>query len=248
MAVIALTSARGAPGVTTTAAALAFCWPRPLLLIEADAAGSSLLPGYLRQAAVSTRQSALAVAPSLPSEPAEAAAALLRAAVPLPGSSTATVLPSTLIAAHPSVELWDWLAAAVDEVDLAGTDVLIDAGRLGAQNAPDPLLSAAFGTLLTTRTTRTAAEAAGDWVPYLRELTGPAASALLVVGEGQPLSHTELTAQAGMAVAAVIGWDPVHAEVFSLGATPGHRLKDSLLLRTIRTAIEQLSQWAARPA
>ena len=36
MAVIALGSAAGSPGVTTSALGLALTWPRPVLLIEAD--------------------------------------------------------------------------------------------------------------------------------------------------------------------------------------------------------------------
>ena len=41
MAVVALTSASGSPGVTTTAVGLALTWPRPVLLIEADPTGGS---------------------------------------------------------------------------------------------------------------------------------------------------------------------------------------------------------------
>ena len=49
MAVIALTSASGSPGVTTTALGLALLWPRPVLLVEADpTGGSGLLAGYFR--------------------------------------------------------------------------------------------------------------------------------------------------------------------------------------------------------
>ena len=49
MAVIALASASGSPGVTTTALGLAMLWPRPVLLVEADpTGGSGLLAGYFR--------------------------------------------------------------------------------------------------------------------------------------------------------------------------------------------------------
>ena len=41
MAVVCLTSASGSPGVTTTAVGIAFCWPRPVLLVEADPTGGS---------------------------------------------------------------------------------------------------------------------------------------------------------------------------------------------------------------
>ncbi|MGK2852999.1 MAG: hypothetical protein ACSLE3_02645, partial [Microbacteriaceae bacterium] len=49
MALIALASASGSPGVTTTAMGLALAWPRPVLLVEADpTGGSGLLAGYFR--------------------------------------------------------------------------------------------------------------------------------------------------------------------------------------------------------
>src|SRR5690349_21501210 len=49
MAVIALTSASGSPGVTTTAVGLSLLWPRPVLLVEADpTGGSGILAGYFR--------------------------------------------------------------------------------------------------------------------------------------------------------------------------------------------------------
>ena len=49
MALITLTSASGSPGVTTTAVGLALCWPRPVLLVEADpTGGSAIAAGYLR--------------------------------------------------------------------------------------------------------------------------------------------------------------------------------------------------------
>ena len=41
MAIVCLTSASGSPGVTTTAVGIAFCWPRPALLVEADPTGGS---------------------------------------------------------------------------------------------------------------------------------------------------------------------------------------------------------------
>ena len=59
MTVIALTSAKGSPGVTTTALALAWAWPqvapgRRVLVVDADMAGGDLAPGYLRGAVSST--------------------------------------------------------------------------------------------------------------------------------------------------------------------------------------------------
>src|SRR5687768_18323727 len=49
MAIVCLTSASGSPGVTTTAVGIAFSWPRPALLVEADpSGGSGVLPGFQR--------------------------------------------------------------------------------------------------------------------------------------------------------------------------------------------------------
>src|SRR5258708_11342673 len=43
MALIAIAADKGAPGVTTTALALAAVWPRPVLLAECDPAGGDLV-------------------------------------------------------------------------------------------------------------------------------------------------------------------------------------------------------------
>ena len=53
MTVVALTSAKGSPGVTTTALGLATAWPsvhpnRRVLLAEVDPAGGDIAAGYLR--------------------------------------------------------------------------------------------------------------------------------------------------------------------------------------------------------
>ena len=45
---IALCSAKGAPGVTTSGLALALSWPRPVVLAELDPAGGDVLAGYGR--------------------------------------------------------------------------------------------------------------------------------------------------------------------------------------------------------
>lgn len=47
MAIIALVSAKGSPGVTTSALACALAWHRRLVVAECDPAGGSILAGYL---------------------------------------------------------------------------------------------------------------------------------------------------------------------------------------------------------
>ena len=49
MAVIALASISGSPGVSTAALALGVHWPRPVVVIEADTnAVTSAMPGFFR--------------------------------------------------------------------------------------------------------------------------------------------------------------------------------------------------------
>jgi hypothetical protein len=48
VALIALASAKAAPGVTTTSLALTLQWPRNALLVDADLAGSGIMSGFFR--------------------------------------------------------------------------------------------------------------------------------------------------------------------------------------------------------
>ena len=59
MAVIAFTSAKGSPGVTTAILALAWLWPeassgRRVLVVDADMAGGDIAAGYLQGTAPTT--------------------------------------------------------------------------------------------------------------------------------------------------------------------------------------------------
>lgn len=48
MAIIAMTASAGSPGATTTALGMALAAAPPVLLVEVDPAGSSIIPGYFR--------------------------------------------------------------------------------------------------------------------------------------------------------------------------------------------------------
>ncbi len=240
MAVIALTSARNAPGVTTTALALALAWPRPVLLIEADVAGSSsVLAGYLRGA---VRHDRGLVDLALAHRRGALVEGLHQASIPLPDSQ-ARLLPG-LTGPAQAVTLapvWAALAAVLRGLDATGTDVIVDAGRAGAQHGPDPLLRQADLTLLTTRTTLPGIAATRARAAVLREDltsqgTGGDGLALLLVGEGQPYSAGEIKTAVALPVAAAVAWDPVHAEVLSLGAPAGRKFASSSLVRSVHAA------------
>jgi hypothetical protein len=246
MAVIALTSARGAPGVTTTTLALALVWPRPCLLLEADVAGSSsILAGYLRG---SVRHRKGLVDLAVAHRRGDLVDGLHRASVPLVGSQARLVAGLTGPAQAGTMgPVWEPIAAVLRGLGSTGTDVLIDAGRVGAVGGPTALLRHADIALLTTRSTLPAIAATRARATVMRgdlatDGTGEDALWLLLVGEGQPYSAREIGDAVGVPVAATIAWDPVGAEVFSLGADPGRRFESSGLVRTARAAMSALGE------
>ncbi|MEA2703149.1 MAG: hypothetical protein QOD63_1094 [Actinomycetota bacterium] len=249
MALIALTSIKGAPGVTTTALALTFAWPRPALLVEADtAAGSSILAGYLRGGTDHTRgmlnlllahrQHALdldavwdqtvQLAPDrhfLPglADPGQAA------------GMTAT---------------WSQLAETLRAVQAAGVDVLVDAGRVGTAYAATPLLRQADTVAVLTGTRLPDVYALTRRLPGLKSdlaaHSSPDAVAIITVGEGRPYSNTEISKQTATPVIAGIAHDPAAAEVYATGAQPGRRFTSTPLARTAAEAARALIEFGRR--
>lgn len=247
MPVIALTSARGAPGVTTTALGLSLVWPRPTVLVEADVSGSSSVgAGYLRGgidpsrgligAAVAFRAGNLS-----PDTVREQAITLTEddSRLLVPGLASADQGGSM------TAEVWDRLGSVLLAVDRAGTDVIVDAGRLGAAAGPGPLLRQAHLALVVTRTSLDAVAAARAWVGRLRDLLadstiGPDAAGLLLVGEGRPYRAADVAKAVGLPVVAAIAHDEPNAEVLSHGVPRGRRFDASALVRSTRSAADAI--------
>lgn len=263
MAILALTSAKGAPGVSTAALAMTLLWSRAALLAECDpAGGSSVLAGYLR-GTVDHSRGLLPLALAQRHEALEQA--LWPQTVPLTGDPHATsvaagagdrwLLPGLSDAAQaPSTAaLWGPLGSVLASLERAGTDVVVDAGRLGTAHAPTALLRQADLVLLVMGTNLPAVAAAKARLNLLREdlsvtgaagrLDGPLSSLrLLLVGEGRPYSAKEISAACGVPVVASLAWDPASAEVLAAGATPGRRFDSSPLVRSTRAAISASSE------
>src|SRR3954463_6959433 len=149
MAVIALASATGSPGVTTSALGLAFVWPRPVLLVEADpTGGSGILAGYFRGAIeYDAGLIELALAP------VDVGDALRDVIRPIEGSRVSFVAGTRTHAQAGGLrDLWEPLSDALAELESTGQDVIVDGGRLGLVGSPGPLLNAADLSLLVTRT------------------------------------------------------------------------------------------------
>lgn len=160
MAVIALTSLAGSPGVSTAALAFGVHWQRPVVVIEADTAGvTTAMPGFFRsnllpdlggldkvQAAFSrgvltpddildpNRYLAIAVhqLPPIPDMPIPG----------LPAGHQMWVVPGFyhLGLADGVSGLWGRLPQLLRSLSEAGIDVIIDLGRLARDDIRLPLL------------------------------------------------------------------------------------------------------------
>ena len=239
MAVIVLASAAGSPGVTTSALGLALTWPRPVLLVEADpTGGSAILAGFFRGTLPQTEgliDLAWAHREGLLVE------ALAELSMPIPDSSAA-LLPGVRsnTQAGSLAALWEPLVAALKGLHDTGRDVIIDAGRLGLNGSPEPLIYGADLMLLVMRSDLVALAAARSWAETLRagfdELGAPARVQALLVGEGRPYRGRDVAKVLGLPVVAALAWQEAEAAVFSRGAAPPRRFDGRALPRSLRAA------------
>ncbi len=244
MAVIALASASGSPGVTTTALGLALLWPRPVLLIDADpTGGSGLLAGYFRgtrEYEVGLVELAL-TASSIHDGLAEVAQHIDDTTVSfVAGTRSHTQAPALR-------DLWQPLAEELADLETTGQDVIVDAGRLGLVGSPEPLLANADLTLLVTRTTLPDLSALRSWADSIqRGAFDWQQSGVVVIGEGQPYRNSEVTGVLGLPVVATLPDDPTAAAVFSRGAEPPKRFETVPLVRGLRAGIASIHSAVSR--
>ena len=241
MALVALASATGSPGVTTTALALALTWPRPVLLVEADpTGGSAILAGYFRGQVPHPRG---LVDLAMANRNGDLAAALSSAVVQLPhGEGHLLAGSRSHQQARTLTSLWEPLLSVLRALERNGQDVLVDAGRLGLVGSPEPLLHGADVTLLVTRTTLSVLSAARSWAEDLRTAAslggaGPTVGTLLV-GEGRPYRAVEVSKALGIPTLGSIVWDEPGAAVFSAGAPAPRNFETSAFLRSVRAGSE----------
>jgi len=240
MAVIALTSASGSPGVTTTAVALAFLWPRPVVLVEADpTGGSAILAGYFR----GTREYdagivELALSALAPSD-------ALRESIRLIPDTRVSLLAGTRARTQAAAlrDVWVPLADALGELEETGQDVVIDAGRLGLTGSPTNLLDEADLTLLVTRTNLPALSAARTWAdPIARPADDLRQAAIVLIGEGKPYVGAEVSSVVGQPVVASILDDAESAAVFHRGSQQPKHFDTGPYVRSIRASIDAISR------
>lgn len=244
---IALTSAKGAPGVTTAALALTLSWPRPrrAVLAELDPAGGEVLAGYgggqlpapgLGELIFAARRGG-GIGQQLWSH-----------LVTLDAGKRALLLPGLVDPAAARGVGWDRLAAALVELDGEDVDVLADCGRLRAEWFPVPALQRATAVLVVCSSTLRGVRAAKQAVTELRGVLGATGASdgvgLLVAGPGSPYSEKEIAAAVGAPVIATLPRDPKAAAVLSDGVPATRAWLQSRLMRAARVAAGDVAAFA----
>jgi hypothetical protein len=254
MALIVIAADKGAPGVTTTALALAAVWPRPVLLAECDPSGGDLVYRFpaAHGSSLDPRRGllTLAVAARRGLQPGQ----LWEHTQKMAGGLD--VLTGVINAEQGAGlgTLWGPLGGLF--AAMSGGDVIADCGRLGADGPQYDMLAQAAVVLLVTRPNpgdvirlrdRAAAVAGAASARGRRGFT----SAVVVIADQRTLRSTTAevsqTLAQGSVPAGVVGGlahDPKGAEL--LRGEWGGRLDKTLLIRTARETAQQLA--ASLPA
>lgn len=237
MAVIVLSSAAGAPGVTTSSLLLALQWPRDVLLVDADrVATQAIESGFLRDRDHTTR-GLIALAQEYLGRD-NLTRAVWEQSVPLAaGESPARrFLPGFT---HPGaadlfLPAWDDFATTLADLETAGVDVIVDAGRIGAGLATG-LVRHADSVMVVTRTSLRALAALRLSLPMVSEQVSEnapqAECGLLLIGPGQPYDADEVEHHFGLPVLGALPDDPPAAAHLIDGLGSSRRFERSGLVR-----------------
>jgi len=244
---VALTSANGAPGVSTTALGFALTHRRPCLVVEADPVGSSnVLAGYFRGSVAHTVG---LIDLAVGHREGRLREALDASVLQLPDTNT-RVLPGLThaVQADSVAPLWAELGEQLAAIARDNTDVIVDAGRIGALHAPTPLIRQADVIAVLARTSLPALAAVASSIGVLqRDLaaTNSAASLGLVLIGDAPYGAKDATHATGLDVIATIADKPSHAAVFSHGAQVNPRfLNNGGYLRSLTKAWKSTETYA----
>jgi hypothetical protein len=248
MSVIALASFSGAPGVTTSAVGAAYNWHRPALLLEADTSKpSGVLPGLMRgQVDHSKGLTPL----SLTQQRGELSPqALVGESILLAPERYFVPGFSNPAAGLGTTSLWGALATTIGSLEGAGTDVLIDLGRLAPNDPRSPLLQVADAVVIVLRPVLTEAAAAAAQIGEVRNTLRLAGRedtlGLWTIAAPSPLfnySGQELYQLLGVPVIGELGHDIRSAAVYGNGAMTPSRFEKSNYIRELRAALSTTTQ------
>ena len=239
---IALCSAKGAPGVTTSGLALALSWPRAVVLAELDPAGGDVLAGYGRGEMSVGGLVDLEVAARRGGPARHLDGQLLR----LDSEGRARLLPGLADPASARHVDWDRLAAALAAVEDGAVDVVADCGRLRAEHFSAAVVHRAAAVVVATGSSLRAVPAATQAIADLRKREACLGMlGTLVIGPGKPYGEREIGEALGVPVVGSLPRDEKAAAVLSDGAPAGRLFAQSALLRAARTVATRLVESAA---
>lgn len=238
-ALLALTSAKHSPGVTTAAVALALAaGPNPVsLVVEADPAGGDL-----------GARGGLTLEPGLASLAASSrhgtTGELAAHTQPLPAGVSALLAPtSPALAAGALASLGPRLKEVLGQWD--GT-VVVDCGRWTPDGADAGLITGADALLVVLRPTLEGVEHVRTRLDDLRA-AGAGTLGALLVGD-RPYRAGEVEAALGIPVAGALAYDPRGAQALERRMIGADTMR-STVVRAARSALDRMSDWPCdRPA
>ncbi|GAB3818839.1 ParA family protein [Micromonospora zhanjiangensis] len=225
MAVIALVSAKGSPGVTTAALACTLSWHHRVVLAECDPAGGSVLAGYLGGVLDGPRGIGELAVGELRDGNLETAFWSQLVDLDAPRRER-LLLPGVVdpVQAGSVSPLWQRFADFFAGLGRGrpAYDVIVDCGRLHVVGPPWPLLRAADVVLVVTAAHLPDLSSARATVRAIeRDFTEhrvpPGSLRLLLVGDGH--GRGEVSKALRLPVIAHLPHDPRTAEVLSHGGT-----------------------------
>ena len=249
MSTLVLTSASGAPGVTTTALGLTLTWPGDAVLVDADrSASQAILAGYL--SGQSSRGAGLQGLLQAHRERRPLDAALAAEWRPLPdlprGPKEPPLGDRRFVPGFThlgSVDLFESVWPGLIEVARAASfDLVVDAGRTGSRGLPSSLVSEADAVALVCRTSLVSLAGLRLHLTPLVDACAPGRVGLVLVGPGRPYGAREVAEQFGVPVLADVAWDPSAAAELAEGAPVGRRWARSALARSLTRATAALRE------
>lgn len=246
-----LCSAKGSPGTTSSALALAAAWPHQVTLVEADESGSSL--------AIRARTENDKALRETPTVATLAAAARSHDVDPhlvmhhgQDLNNQVHIVPgvATQESGSGMVALWDGLANALAASE---TDVLVDVGRIHSASLAMSLVQAADAVVVVCRADAESIVHLRTRMQHLQGVLGrgrrrPAPIAPLVVSTPRNASRDaddidQILTVAGLKISDCLhlAWDPKALEQLEQGSAPsGRGLARTSLVRSAQAASDQL--------
>jgi hypothetical protein len=243
MSILVLTSTSGSPGVTTLAVGLALNWPRSVLLADCDpGAHQAVLAGFLGGHGAAGKGLLRVAEAHRDRRPLQEVIIDQTVALTDGPEPSRLLLPGFSKPGGAALfgGVWPDLVDAFERLDDAGFDIIVDAGRMGAQGLPMPLVESAATIALVVGSDLRAVTSArvhrSTLLDQAKSTTADEPPGLVVVGPDRPYSAGEIGRALDARVIATIAHDPVAAAHLSDGRPRPRRFDHSEFARSLADA------------